>query len=82
MTFGVSASSIPYLCKLEANWVVMTRPFPWCPSTLFTKASLTTVSLTVRPGESTLVESLMNKATPSLPVKVQEANQSFADIAS
>lgn len=55
------------LCKLEANCVVMTRPFPSWPSTRVTRASRTVVSLSVRPGDSTFVESLMNSATPSLP---------------
>lgn len=55
------------LCRFEANCVVMTRPFPSWPSTRVTRASRTVVSLSVRPGDSTFVESLMNSATPSLP---------------
>ena len=58
------------LCRLEANCVVMTRPFPSWPSTRVTRASRTVVSLSVRPGDRTLVESLMNSATPSLPAAV------------
>jgi hypothetical protein len=47
--------------------VVMTRPLPWWPATLRASASSTTRSLVVRPGDSTLVESLMNSVTPSRP---------------
>ena len=53
--------------RLDANCVVITRPFPSWPMTRVTRASRTVVSLSVRPGDRTLVESLMNRATPSLP---------------
>jgi len=57
----------PDLCRFEANWVVMMRPLPWWPMTRCMSASRTVVSLRVRPGDNTFVESLMNSATPSLP---------------
>ena len=56
-----------HLWRLDANCVVITRPFPSWPRTRVTSASRTVVSLSVRPGDRTFVESLMNRATPSLP---------------
>mmetsp|Transcript_4963 Transcript_4963/g.9319 ORF Transcript_4963/g.9319 Transcript_4963/m.9319 type:complete len:249 (-) Transcript_4963:239-985(-) len=51
--------------RLEANCVAMMRP--WWPCTRRTSAASTSRSEVVRPGESTLVESLIIRVTPSLP---------------
>mmetsp|Transcript_46017 Transcript_46017/g.73667 ORF Transcript_46017/g.73667 Transcript_46017/m.73667 type:complete len:207 (-) Transcript_46017:711-1331(-) len=56
---------------LDANCVVMMRPL--CPSTLCIIDSLMVDSLMVRPGESTLVESLIISVTPSLPTRSHAA---------
>ena len=45
----------------------MTRPLPWCPITRCMMRRSTEASLVVRPGDSTLVESLMKSVAPSLP---------------
>lgn len=47
--------------------MLMTRPFPWWAWTRLMSASCTCASLPVRPGDRMLVESLMNRVTPSLP---------------
>ena len=57
---------------LEANCVAMTRPLPWWPITRCMMRCSTEASLVVRPGDSTLVESLMNNVAPSFPVCEQE----------
>ena len=71
-----------HLWRLDANCVVITRPFPSWPRTRVTSASRTVVSLSVRPGDRTFVESLMNRATPSLPAmqkrSLNAVNQSLA----
>ena len=47
--------------------MVTTRPLPWWRITRSMSALRTPASLVVRPGDSTLVESLISSATPSLP---------------
>jgi len=63
-----AAAFTPYSrWMLDANCVVMIRPL--CPNTFCIIASRMTLSLVVRPGDSTFVESLIMSVTPSLPTR-------------
>lgn len=66
---GETQGSESCLCILDANCVAMTRPLPVCPSTRCISRCSTDASLVVRPGDSTLVESLMNSVAPSRPAR-------------
>ena len=66
---GETQASESCLCIFEANCVAMTRPLPVCPSTRCISRCSTDASLVVRPGDSTLVESLMNSVAPSRPAR-------------
>ena len=67
---------------LEANCVAMTRPLPRWPMTRCMMRRSTDASLKVRPGDKTLVESLMKSVAPSLPAlqPATNVNNLVADI--
>ncbi len=54
--------------------MAMTRPLPLCDATRLIMACCTVDSLMVRPGDSTLVLSLMNSVTPSRPAANKASN--------
>lgn len=59
--------TLPRRWMLEANCVAITRPLPSCSATFRSRFSATSRSPTVRPGDSTFVESDISSATPSAP---------------
>mmetsp|Transcript_11085 Transcript_11085/g.31102 ORF Transcript_11085/g.31102 Transcript_11085/m.31102 type:complete len:232 (+) Transcript_11085:2492-3187(+) len=57
------------LCRLDANCVLMILPLPWWSMHLLMRFFATSTSDVVRPGDSTLVESLMRSVAPSAPIR-------------